>query len=384
LLLALKQDSAFGIAVAQELATDTNLFHTAAQEIAQTMATNMAAIYSGVGGSQSAADRELLVRRLPPAFASELLTRMQDQVTQAAGSLSPETRLFLSPMIQASLGNPQAALDLQTNAVFIAQLEQQLAGALPLPFLEAGKQDARFGDQLVAQLTRHNATGQPGLAVYEGGPGYALPGPGKKSPDDDENLGKSLVMGTATLDVYMQFLAAGAAPLAYYDFKSGPYWASHNNPREMIPYPSWLGLELRNRYCTGDLLRVDRVAESTIDIADKEIIRTTNDGKGAKGTVTGRSHVPLTACYAFRDGNRYAVLLLNRALREPQTVQLDFPFTKGGSAAKIYELTNPEPKAHNRFSANVQITERAGPILKTGMAIEIPPASVLLLVEPAK
>ena len=384
LLLALKQDPAFGIAVAQELATDTNLFHAAAQEIAQTMATNMAAIYSGIGASPSAADRELLMRRLPPALASELLTRLQDQVTQAAGSLSPETRLFLSPMIQASLGNPQAALDLQTNAVFIAQLEQQLAGAVPLPFLEAGKQDARFGDQLVAQLTRRNPTGQPGLAVYEGGPGYALPGPGKKSPDDDENLGKSLVMGTATLDVYMQFLAAGATPLAYYDFKSGPYWASHNNPRDMIPYPSWLGLELRNRYCTGDLLLVDRVAEPTVDIADKEIIRTTNDGKGAKGTVTGRSHVPLTACYAFRDGNRYAVLLLNRALREPQTVQLDFPFTKGGPATKIYELTNPDPKAHNRLAANVQITERIGPVLRNAMTVEIPPASVLLLVGTAK
>ena len=382
LMLAMKQDPVFGMAVTKELAKDTAIFHAAAQEIAQTIATNMAAIYSGTGGPRP--DDELLVRRLPPALTRELLTRMQEQVTQSAGNLSPETRIFLTPMLQAVLGNPQAALDLQTNAVFIAQLEQQMTGALPLPFLEAGKQDARFGDQLLAVLAQTGAAGKTGLAVYEGGPGYALPGPGKKSPEDDENLGKSLVMGTATLDVYMQFLAAGAAPLAYYDFKSGPYWASHNNPREMIPYPSWLSLEMRNRYCTGDLMVVDRLAEPTVDVPDKEIIRTTNDGKGTKSTVTGRSHVPLTTCYAFRDGKRSAILFLNRSLREKQTVQLDFPFAKGHQPTRIYELTNSDPKAHNRFVANVQITERAGPVLKTGMTVEIPPASVFLLVETAK
>ena len=382
LLLAMKQDSGLGVAVAQELAKDSIFFHIAAQEIAQTIATNMAAIYSGAGPSRP--EDELLVRRLPPALTRELLTRMQDQVTQSAGSLSPETRILLTPMLQAALGNPQVALDLQSNAVFITQLERQMAGALPLPFLEAGKQDASIGDQLLASLTQPGVSSKAQLAVYEGGPGYALPGPGKKSPEEDENLGKSLVMGTATLDVYMQFLAAGAAPLAYYDFKSGPYWASHNNPREMIPYPSWLSLEMRNRYCAGDLLGVDRLAESTVDVPDKEIIRTTNDGKGAKSTVAGRRHVPLTACYAFRDGKQFSILLLNRSLREKQAVQLDFPFAQGQLPTRIYELTNSDPKAHNRFVANVKITERPGPILKTGMTVEIPPASVYLIVETAK
>ena len=47
LLLAMKQDSGLGVAVAQELAKDSIFFHIAAQEIAQTIATNMAAIYSG-------------------------------------------------------------------------------------------------------------------------------------------------------------------------------------------------------------------------------------------------------------------------------------------------------------------------------------------------
>ena len=94
--------------------------------------------------------------------------------------------------------------------------------------------------------------------------------------------------------------------------------------------------------------------------------------------------MPLTACYAFRDGKQFSILLLNRSLREKQAVQLDFPFAQGQLPTRIYELTNSDPKAHNRFVANVKITERPGPILKTGMTVEIPPASVYLIVETAK
>jgi hypothetical protein len=256
--------------------------------------------------------------------------------------------------------------------------EQKITESIPLPFLEIAKRDAKIGDRLVAQLARIPAKGAKKLANYEGGPGYSLPGPDKPVSEEDENMGKSLVLGTATLDVSMQFLAAGSSPIAYYDYATGDYWASHNTPLQMIAYPSWLSLKMRNVYCPGDLISVQCLEGKTVDVPDKEVLRTSNDGKGSKDKVLGRQNVPLLACYAFRDGAKFSIMLINRSLTEARTAKIDLPKEASGKSL-LATLTHSDPKANNRKEENVKIQESAGPELKSGMQVVVPPASVVIV-----
>jgi hypothetical protein len=320
----------------------------------------------------------MLLRNIPPDVRNDLLDRLDKEFAAMSGTLSAEGRLLLPLMTKAMRGDPEPARALAQNQDFIRMTGQKITESIPLPFLETAKRDAKIGDRLVTQLARIPAKGAKNLANYEGGPGYSLPGPDKPVSEEDENMGKSLVLGTATLDVSMQFLAAGSSPIAYYDYATGDYWASHNNPLQMIAYPSWLALKMRNVYCPGDLLSVQRLEGKTVDVPDKEIVRTSNDGKGSKETVQGRRNVPLLACYAFRDGAKFSVMLINRSMTETRTAQLDLPKEASGKSL-LATLTNPDPKANNRKEENVKIQESAGPEMKSGMQVAVPPASVVIV-----
>jgi hypothetical protein len=379
LMLAMKNHPDFAEATIRYLAGETSIFETTAARVASEFASSMAGIYGGGMTHPSHPDKDLLLRRLPPAMSRTLITLIRDQVNDMLGTFSRESQLFMPAMLEAAMGNPGPAQALAGNEEFIAMLAQQMKAALPQPFLEAAQQDVAFGDELLAQMARDPSPGAKGIAVYEGGPGYALPGPNKPPSQDDENLGKSLVMGTATLDCFLQFLSLNVSPLGYYQFKSGSHWASHNNAVDMIPYPSWLSLQMVNQHMEGDLMAVERVAGVRVDVPDKEIIRTSNDGKGSKGVVPGRRQVPLSVCHAFRSGNRYTVVLLNRDLKHARPIRLDLP-GKGREPSRVFALTHRDPRTHNRSSYEVRITEAKGPVLASGMVVTVPPASALLLV----
>ena len=379
LMLAMKKNPAFATEVIRCLSGDVQLFKTAAQEVAAEFGPSMAGLYRGSMTHPSHPDNQLLLRQLPPAVSRDLLLTLRKEMQSMLGNFSKESQLFMPAMFAAALGDTAPAEALARNPEVITILAQQMGGALPQPFLAAAQQDTTFGNELMARLTRNPGPATKGLAIYEGGPGYALPGPNKPPAEDDEDLGKSLAMGTATLDSFMQFLSLGVSPLGYYQFKSGSHWASHNNPIDMIPYPSWLALQLVNREARGDLLAVETVSGATVDVPDKEIIRTTNDGKGSKSKVAGRTNVPLSACYAYRAGTRYTLVLINRDFKEARPIRLELP-AAGTKPSKLFALTHPDPKTHNRSAYNVKITESEGPVLARQMMVEVPPASVLVLV----
>ncbi len=379
LMLAMKQNPEFARDVIRFLTGDVQLFKSAAQAVAAEFGPSLAGIYSGAMSHPSHPENRLLLRQLPPAVSRDLLSTLRKEMQSMLGNFSKESQLFMPAMFAAALGDTAPAEALARNPEVIALLAQQMGGAVPQPFLKAAQQDTTFGNELMTKLARNPNPATKGLAIYEGGPGYALPGPNKPPAEDDEDLGKSLTMGTATLDAFMQFLSLGVSPLGYYQFKSGSHWASHNNPIDMIPYPSWLALQLVNRQARGDLMSVETVSGETVNVPDKEIIRTSNDGKGSKGTVVGRANVPLSACYTYRDGTRYTLVLINRDFKAVRPVQVDLP-AAGKKPSRLFALTHPNPKTHNRSAYNVKIAEREGPVLAKEMKFDVPPASVLVLV----
>jgi hypothetical protein len=378
LMKAMKADPAFASAAMEQIASNPKLFRDEAAAIATVMSADIISIHGGAESYKPDEEARLLLPALPPDVRTEMWRRLGDGVNNSRADLSPESERLMAVMIAAQLGDTAPAKLLASDPEFAGILEARITESIPGPFLEAAKNDARIGDRLSARLAQNRSKTAKKIANYEGGPGYSLPGPGKPAPEEDENIGKSLALGTATLDVSMEFLAAGSSPVAYYDYKTGEYWSSHNNPLDRVPYPSWLALKMRNTLCPGDLLRVEPIEIKRVDVPDKKIVKTTNDGKGHEQTVKGRKGIALTTCHAFRDGDRITLMLLNRSLTEPRTVAIDLPPEFSGPS-KQFALTNPNPKANNRKEENVKIQESAGPELKSGMQVVVPPASVIVI-----
>lgn len=378
LMKAMKNNPAFASVALEAIKKNPQFFHEEAAAIVKAISSNIAAIHSGKESYSPEDEAKLLLSALPPDVRKEMWQRLNEGMENSRAMLSPETQRLMGAMIAAQLGDTKPAELLTSDPLFITALELRITAAIPGPLLESAKNDARIGDKLTARLALTPGKNAKKLANYEGGPGYSLPGPGKPVPQEDENIGKSLALGTSTLDVSMEFLAAGSAPVAYYDFKTGDFWASHNNMQDRIPYPSWLALKMRNTLCKGDLMIVEPLDVKRIDVPDKKIVKTTNDGKGSVQTVKGRKGVPLTTCHAFLEDNKLSVLLINRSFTEPRTVSLEIPPQFGGPA-KQFILTNADPKANNLKEANVKIEEKSTPDLKSGMEVTIPPASVIVL-----
>jgi hypothetical protein len=378
LMKAMKADPVFANSALEAIANNPGIFHEEAASIASVIAANIASIHSGAESYKPEDESNLLMSSLPAEVRKELWQRLKAAADNQRTKLSAESAQLLAAMIAAQLGDTAPAKSLASDPGLAAILEARIAESIPLSFLKAAKNDARIGDQLATRFALTPAKNAKKLANYEGGPGYSLPGAGKVAPPEDENIGKSLALGTATLDASMQFLAAGSSPIAYYQYKTGNYWASHSNPQERIAYPSWLALKMRNTLCPGDLLKVEPLDVKRVDVPDKNVVKTTNDGNGSVQTVKGRRGVSLTTCHAFRDGGHLSILLINRSFTEPRTVALDLPPGFSGPS-KQFALTNPDPKANNRKEENVKIQESAGPELKSGMQVVVPPASVVVI-----
>ncbi len=224
------------------------------------------------------------------------------------------------------------------------------------------------------------------LTAYEGGPsGYWQ---NKDAPQVDEQYGKSLAMGLAALDAWMYSSLRGFRYQCYLGFSSGKWWSSHTLPEAggFRPHVGWLALKLRNRGIVGDeMLKVEFDQAPTYTRGDQE--------------------VPLLTAYAFRGGNTWSVLVLNRKLdgrhddadfgdgTTPVTITLPFDRPK---RIKLYALAHPDgspadPRENNiealkvtiigrtidpaRFNQRFVIDERTG-----GVAGGMPPGGVYLYV----
>jgi len=221
-------------------------------------------------------------------------------------------------------------------------------------------------------------------AVYEGGPGYILPTPAAPYTETSETVGKSLASGVLTLDAFMYNLSQGFVSMNYYLFETGNNWTTHNNQNEMIPHTSWLALSLRNRFCSGDLMKVEPVKIKTIDFPTETAEKMDYSGtRKVKRTIKAREDIPLTLCYAFRHGKQNAFMLINRTYSEPRTVQLDLPYSPASSVT-IHKLTCPDPRVTNRAEQNVKIETESRGDFKNGYTITLPPSSAFVLVNEEK
>lgn len=145
--------------------------------------------------------------------------------------------------------------------------------------------------------------------VYEAGPGYALNGLNnarvtRDQSEQQEQVMKSKLAGTATLDSFLARAYHGFALDNFFVFGRGTHWRSHAKlHRGGQAHASYLPLELFNHHATGDMLEVETVSTPTADLAAVRRREAVDDA-------------PLAAVYATRDGDRVALFCLSRRVRD--------------------------------------------------------------------
>ncbi len=184
------------------------------------------------------------------------------------------------------------------------------------------------------------------ISAYEGGPGgYALPGSASaEQVATNEKYGKSLAQGVGAFDAWMRSYAYGWTDQCFLGYGQGNHWNSHTIFADGFrPCPAWLALTLRNRYASGDLMKVTE--QSTPTIPD------------------GKNTYPLIGAYAMRDGARWSVFVVSRKLDGKHDgadfgdgcspVTLHLPFATAGSIA-LHKLTG-DPRQSNMDAMNIAI-----------------------------
>ena len=236
-------------------------------------------------------------------------------------------------------------------------------------------------DQVTQEIARER--GRPAVSmVYEAGPGYTLPGPGKFNRQEQEE-GKSLAQAINSCDSFMANLRAGYGPQAFFLFRNAHYWSSHN--RTWGEHLIWKALKMRNTQLEGDLITASEKEMVWVDLpeAEAEIMSQSNSADVRKRTFPAEPNVPLVQCYPFRQGKRYAFMLISRRLRGETPVTLELPYSPQAEV-RLYRLTADSPAAHNIDAETVTVQEETRHDFGPRYTLRLPPHAIYVLVNQAK
>lgn len=218
--------------------------------------------------------------------------------------------------------------------------------------------------------------------VYEAGPGYTLPAPGKFNTAEQEE-GKSLAQAVNSLDIFMSNLRDGYGDQAFFMFKNGHYWASHN--RQWGEHIAWKALGMRNNLLAGDLITSTPKQMVTMDLPETraDVVSQTNSADKKVKSFPAVPDLPLIDCYAFRDGDRYSTMLISRRLDGPTKTTLEFPCDMQ-SGYTLHTLGGSSPALHNINGEAVKVVTEEKDGMKKSFTLDVPAHAVVVIVSRAR
>ncbi len=181
----------------------------------------------------------------------------------------------------------------------------------------------------------------------------------------------------------MTNLAVGFGPQAFFAFRNGHYWASHN--RRWQEHIAWKALKLRNQLCDGDLVTATAREMVSVDLPEVQavILDQSNSANRKTRSFPAVKDVPLVACYPFKQGGRYAVLLYSRRLDAATPVTLEMPYSPAAEV-EIHTLSADSPGAHNIDDETVKVRVERRSDFTRRYRLTVPPYSVMVLVNRAR
>jgi len=205
------------------------------------------------------------------------------------------------------------------------------------------------------------------IVGYEGGPGgYPIPTMGRGTVDEAkiaEVYGKSLAMGVATLDCWLRSYQYGWTDQAFLGYGQGRMFVSHTPLWDGFrAIPSWQALTLRNRFASGDLMRVEENNVPTI--------------------AWDKKAYPAIGAYAMRDGKRWSVFVLSRSLNQSMPVTINLPFKSAGKITLHTLAGDPRDTNTDESKITLQSKELPATALRGGkLTIDpMPPGCIYLYV----
>lgn len=196
--------------------------------------------------------------------------------------------------------------------------------------------------------------------VYEAGPGYALNGlnnsrVSREQARQQENVMKSKLAGTATIDSFLARASYGFTVDNFFTFAPGDLWSSHaKSHRGGQPHASFLPLQLFNQTATGSMLAVDTLSVPTVDVKKTRRREAVDDA-------------PLAAVYATRSGDRLHLYCISRRVAGFPVAgddgytefEVRLPF-KNASSITLHRLSG-DPTDHNINAENVVVQTQTVP-----------------------
>ena len=205
------------------------------------------------------------------------------------------------------------------------------------------------------------------MAGYEVGPsGYDLGGKNKIG----EAYGKSLAMAPAAFDGWMLAAANGWTYQNFFVFGQGVKWNSHTSYSQGFrPSPGFLGLVLRNRFMSGDLLK------ATVDTPPVEPVEL-SVGRGKDAHIEPKD-IAMIGAYAMGDAKHLSVAIVSRSLDKTYPARIRVPMNKV-TKITLHSLkgdprkTNTEDLNSAIVTENLPITALNGDVL----SYDVPPGSI--------
>ena len=189
------------------------------------------------------------------------------------------------------------------------------------------------------------------MSAYEGGPsGFGLRAKNKDEDRAAEYYGKSLAMGTAIFDAWLDAWAKGWTYQCYLGFQQGRWWSSHTSLSQgHRPSPGWLAEILINRHLANqDLLE--------LSVSNAPLRRVELKEHGGKTLVRD---LALVQAHALGGAGRVAVALANLDLQNEHEVDLRLPMAK---ATRITWYTlKGDPRDTNLEEEKVTLSEQGVP-----------------------
>ncbi len=367
----------FGAIRMTDVATNKNIFKTDAQRIAQKVSVELK--------QQIAAyrSRSLDLNQFDDSSRQKILNKLLRTFESDQLSLAKDSLVLLAETTKAFASKDSSGLDsLPENAVFVEGLRKRMVDQFADAVIKAMEGDARIAEQIIFeydQLPKNPEAGFKSHANYEAGPGYQLPGPGKKPAEEEEEFGKSLALGITTLDSFLYEMERNYGYLCYYKFGVGTYWATHNDSHSWRRNPSYETLLMVNQHTDGDMMFVDESNVGRFNIPKVEVTSINNRGKPVTRMVDGRKNISWTKCYAFKDGKKHSFVLYNRNFSENKTVRLDLPYSPR-SKAILHKLSADSPMDTNRKELKVKQTKKTVDDFASGYTLELEPGSLVIIV----
>jgi len=173
--------------------------------------------------------------------------------------------------------------------------------------------------------------------VYESGPSYMQDGLNGVSLTDEEQAtskkyGRTLAAAIGSLDFYMYGVYRNIQEINFFQFVDDKLnWASHTYIHEGFrPHPSFMSLGMYNKAISpSSMLITAPLRMPTFDLEYEK-----------DGETVVKPNMGLASSYAFRDGDRYSVLLLNKKV---DGVHNGYDFGDGSTPATVrLPFSNPD------------------------------------------